>query len=468
MKKIKLILLLLIFAQALLAQDYAPLTHYCYYKLNNYSGKHAILYALRGSRSIPLDTARVQLGAFVFSDIQRYPAGMYRIQFDDSLFTEVIFNNEDVVIEADASSILKSIVVKRSGENQLLFNYWIYAIQVRDSIAAVEFQKSKIYKSGQMTTRLEKAYNDKIEELNDHLYDYIEDKAQSYPNLFAPVVLRSYMIPSYSRYLREKGNEPYPSEKMFYLYHFFDNIDFSDARLLNTRIIYTAISDYMETFAKPAKTSVYKDIIDRVMGLAKSNDQVYTYCVNLFIDAFDNTIWEDVFVYVVEKYYLNSPAYNEQQAAYYKKKIEIIKGLRTGKKLPNVVLSDTAGNKISFYDVKAKAKMLLIYSSECPHCREIMPDLIEIYNAYHDQGFEIYAIAIDDNASVWKKEIRNFAYPWISVSDLKGMNSPVLDKYNVWMTPTMFITDGKNVIMNKPHGVEDIHATLVQLLMMDH
>jgi len=466
MKKIKLLFSLLVFSQLLFAQEYAPVSHYCYYRLENYSGSRAILYALRGSKVIPLDTARVQLNAFVFSNIERYPVGMYRIKFDDTLFTELIFNDEDVVIEADARSILTSMKVKKSEENGLLFSYWDYALKVRDSIASVGFEKDKMYKTGRYSAKQLEIFDKRIEQLNDNLYNYIENIAETYPNLFAPVILRSYLIPSYQRYLKDKENQPYPSEKVFYLYHFFDNIDFSDARLLNTRIIYTAISDYMQTFAKPAKTSVYRDIIDRIMGLAKSNEAVYQYCVNLFIQAFENSIWEEVFVYVIDNYYLNSYAYNPQQAEYYKKKVATIKSLRVGKKIPDVTLPDTNRVEQSLYGVKAKAKMLLIYSSDCPHCQEVLPDIQEIYEAYHKSGFEIYAIAIDDSLNLWLGEIRKEKYPWVSVSDLKGLTSPVLDKYNVWMTPTMFMLDKNNIIVNKPRGVEDIHATLLQLLKM--
>ncbi|RLD65743.1 MAG: hypothetical protein DRI84_06175 [Bacteroidetes bacterium] len=466
MKKLNLFFFTVLFSIVLSAQEHTPVSHYFYYRLDNYSGSRAVLYAMRGSQTIPLDTARVQLNAFVFSNIERYPVGMYRIQFDDTLFTEVIFNNEDVVIEADARSILSTMVVKRSDENILLFNYWRYAIKVRDSIATVGFQKDKMYKTGRYSKQQMEAYDLKIDQLNDNLYNYIEDRAVQYPDLFVPVVLRSYLIPSYKRYLKDQDNEPYPSEKLYYLYHFFDNIDFSDARLLNTRIVYTAISDYMSTFAKPAKTSVYRDIIDRVMNLAKSNEAVYQYCMNLFIQAYENTIWEEVFVYIIDNYYLKSYSYNKYQADYYRKKVETIKSLRIGKKMPNVVLPDTSRNELSLYSVKTKAKMLLIYSSDCSHCREIMPDLQEIYEAYHSSGFEIYAIAIDDSLNMWMGEIRKEKYEWISVSDLKGLLSPVLDEYNVWMTPMMFMLDKNNIIVNKPRGVEDIHATLLQLLKM--
>jgi hypothetical protein len=30
----------------------------------------------------------------------------------------------------------------------------------------------------------------------------------------------------------------------------------------------------------------------------------------------------------------------------------------------------------------------------------------------------------------------------------------------------MFMLDENNIIMNKPHGMEDIHATILQLLKM--
>ena len=468
MKKIKLIILFLFLSQITWAQKDNPVTvsKVCYYRLTNFSGSRAILYALKGNQTIALDTARVQLNAFVFSNIERYPVGMYRIVFSDSLFTEVIFNKEDVVLEADAQNVLFSMKVKRSVENKLLFDYWKYAMKVRDSVVHVRYQREKLTNLGQLTNKKKRAFEDRIDVLNRHLHDYIEDKAEKNPDLFAPVVLRSYLIPSYREYLREDGNEPYPTERLFYFYHFFDNIDFGDARLLNTRIIYTAINDYMSTFAKPAKTVIYEDIIDRVMDLSKANEAVYQYSVNLFIEAYENSVWEDVFVYLIDKYYLNSYAYNPDQAAYYKKKIATIKALKPGKKMPNIILRDTSNKEVSLYNVKAKVKMVLFYSSDCSHCREAMPDILEIYEAYHRDGFEIYAVAIDDSLAMWKNEIKEFNYPWVSVSDLKGMMSPVIDKFNVWMTPTMYMLDENNIIMNKPHGMADIHATILQLLKM--
>ena len=468
MKKLKLLLVFLFMAQVLWAQKPNTITtsHFCYYRLQNYSGSRAILYAMRGNQTIAIDTARVQLNAFVFSNIERYPAGMYRISFNDSLFTEVIFNNEDVVLEADANNVLYTMKVKKSEENNILFNYWVYAMKVRDSINHVRYEREKLKNKGQITNKRKRDFENRLDVLNNRLADYIEDKATNNPDLFVPIILRSYLIPSYRQYLKDPSNEAYPTERLFYLYHFFDNIDFRDARLLNTRIIYTAISDYMSTFAKPAKTAVYNDIIDRVMGYAKVNEAVYQYALNLFIQAFENTLWENVFVHLIETYYFNSYAYNPSQGAYYKKKIETIRRLKPGKKMPNVVLRDTSNSEVSLYSVKAKVKMVLIYSSDCSHCREIMPDILEIYEAYHNEGFEIYAIAIDDSLNMWKNEINKFHFPWVSVSDLKGLSSPIIDNYNVWMTPMMFMLDEKNIIMNKPRGMEDIHATILQLLKM--
>jgi len=211
----------LFLTQIIWAQTTSPVTisKVCYYRLTNYSGSRAILYALKGNQTIALDTARVQLNAFVFSNIERYPAGMYRISFSDSLFTEVIFNNEDVVLEADARNVLFSMKVKRSAENKVLFDYWKYAMKVRDSIVHVRYQKEKLANLGQLTNKKKRAFENRIDALNSHLHNYIEDKATKNPDLFAPVVLRSYLIPSYREYLREDGNEPYPTERLFYLYH---------------------------------------------------------------------------------------------------------------------------------------------------------------------------------------------------------------------------------------------------------
>jgi peroxiredoxin len=444
--------------------------HYLFYKLNGAQADYVVLFNNRGENTKAIDTAyRQQSGGYAFMNIQKYPPGVYTVMFDDSTYTELIFNNESIVLESDYNDILLSMQVKSSLENKILFNYWKYAIMVKDSINRNSFTLQRILqKNGGVENSKTEALRQEIDALQDRLFMNVKKSMELYPNALAPKLLYSYQIPNYQRFLDNPDNLPYTDEMEFYRYHFFDYIDFSDPRMLNTRVIYVAVSDYMKNFGSPASTSGYRAIIDEVMRLAKANPEVYHYCLYLFINNFDNTIWEDVFAYTVDTYV---PQLNENYLQkekdildYYRKKAIAIKKLKPGKEAPNFVLSDTSGQEINMHKVKAKAKMLVFYSSDCPHCEEAMPQLIEIYKQYKDMGVEFIGIAIDDEREVWLKDLQRNQIPWISVSDLQGMMSPLIETYNIWMTPTMIILDKKNVIMKKPKSEAEIHSTFLQLL----
>lgn len=89
-----------------------------------------------------------------------------------------------------------------------------------------------------------------------------------YRDYFAPKLLKSYIVPSFEEYQLDNPENKYEDEQQFYFEHFFDNIDFSDARFLNTKVIFVSLSDYMKAFGTPASTKNYIEIIDQVMDKA--------------------------------------------------------------------------------------------------------------------------------------------------------------------------------------------------------
>ncbi len=457
--------IILIFSITILSA-YSQSEHFLYYNLKNYNGNRAILTSIVGSSNIPLDTVYKQsTGAFVFNNTERYKTGMYRIIFNDSIYTELIISNEDIVIESKVSNILKNMIIKKSIENMILFDYWKYALDVKDTISTLSFKRDKIEKRTYDSNNPEIIrINKHIDELNNEILYYVKRQRVKYPNKFAPKLLESYIIPSLEYYNKTHPNNKYSDNNKFYFDHFFDNIDFSDARFINTKVLYVSISDYIETFGKPATTANYIKVIDQVMKHAKENNEIYDYCVNLFIRTFENSIWEDVMVHIIDNYYLHSNNDHPKLGLYYSKLSTRIKALKPGVEAPNIIMQDTLGKAINLYNINAKAKMLVFYSSNCPHCIETLPKLVEIYNMYKDRGFKTIGIALDDSRSTWKNTIKSLNLNWISISDLKGMASPIINTYNITSTPTIIILNKDNIIMTKPKNINDIHATLAELL----
>jgi peroxiredoxin len=169
-------------------------------------------------------------------------------------------------------------------------------------------------------------------------------------------------------------------------------------------------------------------------------------------------------VHIIDNYYLSSDMKNAKKKKYYSKLSNKIKSLKPGVKSPNIIMKDTSGIFQNMHNTVAKAKMLIFYSSECPHCIETLPKLVEIYNMYKTLGLETFGISIDNDRNLWTSTIRELNLNWINLSDLKGMNSPIIDTYNITNTPSIIILNKDNIIMTKPKNIDDIHATLVELL----
>lgn len=63
---------------------------------------------------------------------------------------------------------------------------------------------------------------------------------------------------------------------------------------------------------------------------------------------------------------------------------------------PDFTLKDLNGNEISLSDYEGKVLFLNFWATWCPPCRREIPDFIEVYDEYKDQGLEILGVSVDD------------------------------------------------------------------------
>jgi len=69
------------------------------------------------------------------------------------------------------------------------------------------------------------------------------------------------------------------------------------------------------------------------------------------------------------------------------------------------------------------------------------------YEKYKNKGFEIYAISLDENKEDWLAGIEENDLPWIHVSDLQGLESPLCVECNITKVPTSFLLNKKGEII---------------------
>lgn len=142
--------------------------------------------------------------------------------------------------------------------------------------------------------------------------------------------------------------------------------------------------------------------------------------------------------------------------------VEIDPSKVTSAGLIDISLPDNKGRMRSLTELKGKVVLLdfHIFAMEESPKRILM--LRELYNKYHDQGFEIYQISLDPNEHFWKQQTA--ALPWINVRDENGIQSTWVNIYNVASVPEFFLIDRGNNLNSRSQQIKDIEASIKALL----
>ena len=88
--------------------------------------------------------------------------------------------------------------------------------------------------------------------------------------------------------------------------------------------------------------------------------------------------------------------------------------------------------------------------------------LREIYDKYHDRGFEIYQVSLDPSQHLWKQ--RSEALPWVSVYCEEGLESDMLTLYNVTHLPSYFLIDRNCDLQARWEDIPDLEKAIEALL----
>ena len=88
--------------------------------------------------------------------------------------------------------------------------------------------------------------------------------------------------------------------------------------------------------------------------------------------------------------------------------------------------------------------------------------LRELYEKYHDRGFEIYQVSLDPSEHLWKQ--RSEALPWVSVYCEEGLDSDMLTLYNVQHLPCYFLIDRNCDLQARQEDIPDLEKAIETLL----
>lgn len=131
--------------------------------------------------------------------------------------------------------------------------------------------------------------------------------------------------------------------------------------------------------------------------------------------------------------------------------INSMKKADVGEKAPEFSAPNPDGKIIALYDVLGKYTIIDFWASWCKPCRRENPNVVKVYNKYHNKGLNIISVSLDKQGQKerWIKAIKDDNLTWKHVSNLKFWSEPVAQQYNVRSIPATFLLDENGIIIAK-------------------
>lgn len=130
-----------------------------------------------------------------------------------------------------------------------------------------------------------------------------------------------------------------------------------------------------------------------------------------------------------------------------------------GTQAKNFSRKNQHGQTIKLDDYKGKYVLLDFWGSWCIPCRLSHPHLKELYEKYHDKGFEIIGVAhekgktLEERQKPWLKAIDEDDAHWIHVLNDEDSDAPdILSNYGITSYPTKILLDKDGKIVMRVTG----------------
>ncbi len=425
-------------------------------------GKVNLAHYFGNNQYIKVDSAEVQDGEITFSGEEPLRGGMYLIVFSQEKFFDFIVtgkpNDQFMSITADTADYVGTVKFANSLENDILFNYRRFLKNKSDEARILQAEAS--VRNDAISKQV---MQQKMQGLQKQVNEYMASTVEDNKGTFAAKVINANFEPE----LPTEADIPLlPSGKKdstfifrYYKAHFFDNIDFSDERILRTPFLQTRLDKYFKDLVYQVADSVINDC-DRVLTLSKQNNDVYRYVLWFTTNKYETTEivgLDAVFIHLAENFYLKDADWlDSTQLAKFRERVGILKPLQTGKVFPDLTVYDLDGKERKVANSNGDYTVVIFYSPDCGHCKDSAPKLVKFYEEYKNQGVQIFNISTDYEPEKIKKFVSEYKTgDLINAWDAKG-SYYFRNAFDVYSTPTTYVLDAQKRIVGKRIPVEEL------------
>lgn len=206
--------------------------------------------------------------------------------------------------------------------------------------------------------------------------------------------------------------------------------------------LYRRYTDLMaEATAKPELQSAMPDAMEALIR-ANSGELMSAFLVTYFETAFDE--YYDLYKIVRDSTVIRYA--NNDFVKHIDQKVRSV--IAVGTEAPDIVMAGRDGKELRLSDLRGKVVLIDFWASWCRPCRAENPNVVRLYNRYHDKGFEIFSVSLDNNRDAWLRAIQADGLVWPNhVSDLRGWSSAAGRLYGISSIPATVLVDREGKVL---------------------
>jgi thiol-disulfide isomerase/thioredoxin len=142
-------------------------------------------------------------------------------------------------------------------------------------------------------------------------------------------------------------------------------------------------------------------------------------------------------------------------------------GLLTSKAPPgdpmDLTFTATDGSPVDLKSMRGKVVLLDFWATWCPPCRDEVPDVVNVYNKYHDQGFQVVGISLDQSRENLDQFTSGNGMVWPQYFDGQGWGNSLAQRFSVRYIPQMWLLDKQGRVVTKD-GRDNLSGQVAALL----